>query len=65
MARVCGRVGLGTITKDHFVCRFGNVGRPCAKEGLETISRVGMGGQIGKMARVGGMAELLTITLAV
>jgi hypothetical protein len=47
MARVCWRLGLGTIAKDHFVCRFGNVGRPCA-EGLETISLVGMGGQIGE-----------------
>jgi hypothetical protein len=23
MARVCERLGLGVLTKDHFVCRFG------------------------------------------
>jgi hypothetical protein len=32
MARVCGRVGLGTIINDNFVCQLGNVGRPHAKE---------------------------------
>jgi hypothetical protein len=54
MSRVGGRVGLGTITKDHFVCRFGNVSRPCAKEGLVTISRAGWEGRSGNMARLDG-----------
>jgi hypothetical protein len=48
MARVGGKLGLGTITKDQFVCRFDNVGRSSAKEGLGTLSRVGMGGKIGE-----------------
>jgi hypothetical protein len=41
MAWVGGRVGLGTITEDHFVCGLGNVGRPRALEGLGIISRPG------------------------
>jgi hypothetical protein len=44
MARVVGRVGLGAITKDHFVCRFGKLGRPSSKERLGTISRAGCEG---------------------
>jgi hypothetical protein len=50
MARVGARVGLGNITKDHFVCGLGNVDRPRAMERKGTISRDGWGGGSGKMA---------------
>jgi hypothetical protein len=65
MARVCGRIGLGTLTKDQFVCRFGNVGKACAKEGLETISRAWWEGGSWKMARAEERAELGTISMTV
>jgi hypothetical protein len=44
MARVRGRVGLGNITRDNFVCGLWNVDRPRAKKGLGTISRAGWEG---------------------
>jgi hypothetical protein len=39
MARVVGRVGIGIITRYHFVWGYANVGRSIAKEELGKLSR--------------------------
>jgi hypothetical protein len=62
MDRVRGREGIGIIAMDHFVWRYGNVGRSSAKDGLATISRVGREVVSGNMNRVRGNAVLGTIT---
>jgi hypothetical protein len=48
MARLGGRVGLGTITRALFVCGLGTVGRTRATEGMATISGAGWEGGSGK-----------------
>jgi hypothetical protein len=59
MVVVCGK------TLYQLVCRFGNVGRSSAKEGLGTNPGSGWEGISGNKARVGGLTELGTLSLAV
>jgi hypothetical protein len=48
MARLGGRERIGTITGDHFVWGFRNVGRSIAKEDMGTLSRDCWEGDRGK-----------------
>jgi hypothetical protein len=65
MARVGGKVGLGTITKDHFFVHLGMRADHVRRTDWGLYPGSGWEGKSVNMARVGGMAELRNISLAI